>query len=197
MARVAMLRLVSEIRFSRSTLHDVTASGWIMEIWEWDTDGNGNGIMRLPGKVGECTYIPGLVFWRQRNEQLAWQKSKTSAELKARTKIKWSTVKVFCGQLLYRRLQAVALWQWHSSSWPWPGLLRIPPSGHTEQHRTVSQPDKGIAQHIQGLHTIFFASIYKKLCSATKIVVCVNFKTLSLVKKYTSLLWRRQVSRKS
>ena len=34
MARVAMLRLVSDIRFSRSTLHEVTASGWIMEIWE-------------------------------------------------------------------------------------------------------------------------------------------------------------------
>ena len=27
MARVAMLRLVSDMRFSRSTLHDVTASG--------------------------------------------------------------------------------------------------------------------------------------------------------------------------
>ena len=32
MARVAMLRLLSEMRFSRSTLHEVTASGWIMAI---------------------------------------------------------------------------------------------------------------------------------------------------------------------
>lgn len=32
MARVAMLLLVSEMRFSRSTLHEVTASGWNMAI---------------------------------------------------------------------------------------------------------------------------------------------------------------------
>ncbi len=32
MARVAMLRLLSEIRFSKSTLQEVTASGWIMAI---------------------------------------------------------------------------------------------------------------------------------------------------------------------
>ena len=31
-ARVAMLLLESEIRFSRSTLHEVTASGWTMAI---------------------------------------------------------------------------------------------------------------------------------------------------------------------
>ena len=32
MARVAMLLLLSEMRFSRSTLHEMTASGWIMAI---------------------------------------------------------------------------------------------------------------------------------------------------------------------
>ena len=32
MARVAILLLLSEMRFSRSTLQEVTASGWIMAI---------------------------------------------------------------------------------------------------------------------------------------------------------------------
>ena len=32
MARVAMLRLLSEMRFSRSTLQEVTASGWIIAM---------------------------------------------------------------------------------------------------------------------------------------------------------------------
>jgi len=32
MASVAMLRLLSEMRFSRSTLQEMTASGWIMAI---------------------------------------------------------------------------------------------------------------------------------------------------------------------
>ena len=32
-ASVAMLRLLSEIRFSRSTLQLVTTSGWSMAIW--------------------------------------------------------------------------------------------------------------------------------------------------------------------
>lgn len=32
MARVAMLRLLSEMRFSRSTLQEITVSGWIMAM---------------------------------------------------------------------------------------------------------------------------------------------------------------------
>ncbi len=46
MARVAMLRFVSEIRFSKSTLQEVTMSGWNMAIWngEWK---HGNRIMRI------------------------------------------------------------------------------------------------------------------------------------------------------
>ena len=32
MARVAILRLLSEMRFSRSTLQEVTASGWIIAM---------------------------------------------------------------------------------------------------------------------------------------------------------------------
>lgn len=51
MARVAMLRLLSEIRFSRSMLQLVTASGWSIAIYTC----RGNGKREGGERVNKCT----------------------------------------------------------------------------------------------------------------------------------------------